>query len=405
MAVLVQPALRPAASGVLAAEIVDGRCVSWSIEAVRGLAEPLVNGTLTGELHTGRLHVEDLEVFADQKIIYVPGTPDELQLPPGEWANAPGLDGEVRAKIATSRDGIVHLHAPREWRSRRILDVRERNTLLDYAVTAAAALGVVRVDVEWAVSAGSTGMTLLQARPLTRPLHSQTLPTGGTRDGWSGLPAVPGIASGPAAFLADGTQVAGTVLISGALGPESVDAMLQRPAALVATTGGTLSHTAIIARELGIPCVTNVTGIAGEISPGTLLEVDGAEGTVRLAASLPSPRAARPVSAVGAGVVVRRLPSAPATDGRAATVLLHGLEDPGALEAVQEAAAGNGPCAGVLLVDVLDPVLPGFTLLPVAGIGRLLWPEGADAPPSRLVVLGPDTEPLFERRLLIEGAL
>jgi phosphotransferase system enzyme I (PtsI) len=58
--------------------------------------------------------------------------------------------------------------------------------------------------------------------------------------------------------------------------------------ALVTERGGPTSHTAIIARQLGIPCVVGTTG-AMALEPGTSLLVDGVAGTVEPA---PDPAAA-----------------------------------------------------------------------------------------------------------------
>ncbi len=55
--------------------------------------------------------------------------------------------------------------------------------------------------------------------------------------------------------------------------------------ALVTERGGPTSHTAIIARQLAIPCVVGTAGIM-EVAAGTLLLVDGAAGTIE-----PSPDA------------------------------------------------------------------------------------------------------------------
>jgi pyruvate,water dikinase len=404
MAVLVQPAVRPAAAGVLAAEIEGGRCARWRIEAVRGLAEPLVNGTLAGEIHTGRRHDAEPVVPANQSLIHLPGSREELLLPPGEWATAPGTAGHAPAKIATSHDGIVQLHLPRQWAGSRILGPRERDALLDHTVAAASALGIDRIDVEWAIPLSATDAIVLQARPLTRPLTPDFHPTANATDGWRGIPAVPGTVTGPAVLLTDGATVQDAVLICGALGPEAATALLQRPAAVVSTTGGPLSHTAILARELGIPCVTNVTGAAHEIAVGTLLEVDGTEGTVRPAAALPTPRPAPGQAAAGTAVLVRRADPAPPADGRAATILLDDPQgtDPSLLLPSCAPAPRTLPPTGILLL-VEDQLTtpPGWASLPVTGIGRLLWPEDADAPPSRLVVVGPDTQILFERTLAI----
>jgi phosphotransferase system enzyme I (PtsI) len=51
--------------------------------------------------------------------------------------------------------------------------------------------------------------------------------------------------------------------------------------ALVTEQGGPTSHTAIIARQLGIPCIVGVAG-ATEIAEGALVLVDGGRGTVEL---------------------------------------------------------------------------------------------------------------------------
>ncbi len=51
--------------------------------------------------------------------------------------------------------------------------------------------------------------------------------------------------------------------------------------ALVTERGGPTSHTAIIARQLGIPCVVGAAG-AGEVEPGAALLVDGTSGAVVL---------------------------------------------------------------------------------------------------------------------------
>lgn len=51
--------------------------------------------------------------------------------------------------------------------------------------------------------------------------------------------------------------------------------------ALVTDTGGALSHTAIVAREYGIPAVVGTRTGTSDIEDGTLIEVDGTEGVVR----------------------------------------------------------------------------------------------------------------------------
>jgi phosphoenolpyruvate-protein phosphotransferase (PTS system enzyme I) len=57
---------------------------------------------------------------------------------------------------------------------------------------------------------------------------------------------------------------------------------------LATTLGGPTSHTAIIARQLGIPCVVAVHGL-DDVAAGTMVLVDGTQGTVAIS---PAPAAA-----------------------------------------------------------------------------------------------------------------
>ena len=53
-------------------------------------------------------------------------------------------------------------------------------------------------------------------------------------------------------------------------------------AGLVAETGGTLSHLAILAREHGVPTVVAVHDAVRRFPPGTQLVVDGTTGDVSM---------------------------------------------------------------------------------------------------------------------------
>jgi pyruvate,water dikinase len=52
--------------------------------------------------------------------------------------------------------------------------------------------------------------------------------------------------------------------------------------AVVTDTGGILAHSAIIAREYGIPAVVNVPRAMSLIQDGQTIEVDGSKGLVIL---------------------------------------------------------------------------------------------------------------------------
>ena len=50
--------------------------------------------------------------------------------------------------------------------------------------------------------------------------------------------------------------------------------------AVVVDVGAALSHSVIVSRELGLPCVISATGATGRIPDGALIEVNGDTGTI-----------------------------------------------------------------------------------------------------------------------------
>ncbi|QWF24693.1 phosphoenolpyruvate--protein phosphotransferase [Nocardioides sp. LMS-CY] len=97
----------------------------------------------------------------------------------------------------------------------------------------------------------------------------------------------------PGLDLPDGPSV----LVVDDLAPaEAAGLDAKRVTALVLRRGGPTSHTAIVARQLAIPCVVGVAGVA-TVADGTPLLVDGAAGTVQVA---PDGRAARARAAADA---------------------------------------------------------------------------------------------------------
>lgn len=73
---------------------------------------------------------------------------------------------------------------------------------------------------------------------------------------------------------------AGEILVARHTDPGWI-ALFASAAAIVVERGSLLSHSAIVARELGIPCVVGLAGATGWIRDGERVEVDGASGLVR----------------------------------------------------------------------------------------------------------------------------
>jgi pyruvate,water dikinase len=164
-----------------------------------------------------------------------------------------------------------------------------RRVLTDEEVLELASLGAAveqhygqPQDIEWATAGDRT--YLVQSRPIT----TLTVPTGADRETAGpalveGLPASAGVASGRARILAaptDGARLRdGEVLVAPKTNPDWVPT-IRRAAALVTDGGGMTCHAAIVARELGVPCVVGTGNATTVLHDGDLVTVDGSTGSV-----------------------------------------------------------------------------------------------------------------------------
>lgn len=142
-------------------------------------------------------------------------------------------------------------------------------------------------------------------------------------------PGVP-VPEVPSVLLADDLAPADTALLD----PGKV-------VALVTRLGGPTSHTAIIARQLGIPCVVGVAGLE-QVVTGSAVLVDGTAGTVVIDPDADS--AARQVSTAKARTeeAARWRGAGRTADGHSVELLANVADGAAAREAARGAAAGIG---------------------------------------------------------------
>ena len=103
----------------------------------------------------------------------------------------------------------------------------------------------------------------------------------------AGVGVSPGVIEGRARVLMepDFMEVEpGEILVAPHTDP-SWSSVMFISSALVVDIGGALSHTAVVARELGIPCVVNTRSGTRDIKTGDLIRVDGSTGTVDVIAA------------------------------------------------------------------------------------------------------------------------
>jgi pyruvate,water dikinase len=99
-----------------------------------------------------------------------------------------------------------------------------------------------------------------------------------------GIPISPGVVRGCVKVLHSPSEkpfLKGEILVARATDPGWTP-LFANAAAVILEVGGVLQHGALVAREYGLPCVAGVENATGIWKDGTLVEVDGAAGIVRL---------------------------------------------------------------------------------------------------------------------------
>jgi pyruvate,water dikinase len=364
IAVVVQRMADAEKSGVMfTADPRTGNRSRLVIEAAWGLGESVVHGSVTPD------HVE-LDKRTMQEVEFVVSTKESLL----EW------DERTRTNRTVDLAGDPRADAP-------VLTDADRESLAEVADCAERLYGGPQ-DIEFAITEGKVWLT--QCRPMTTGLTPQAprtsvptlVPLSITRDGpangnghsngnakgegkgkgsggggtqppasfgaLKGLGASPGRAAGTARVLespSDANQLQdGDVLITRMTTPDWVPIM-RRAAAIVTDAGGMTSHAAIVARELGVPCVVGAKTATKDIPTGATVQVDGAAGTVAPFAGtdLPAPnRVAKQVAAQA----VSAAPSAPVT----ATRIYVNLAEP---ERAAEVAAKDVDGVGLLRAEFM----------------------------------------------------
>jgi len=134
----------------------------------------------------------------------------------------------------------------------------------------------------------STGKITLKAAIKVTAAESSCAPPGETPRQLIGQPASPGAATGAVRCIHGrgdlGKFRQGEVLVCDAIQP-TMTHLVPLASAIIERRGGMLIHGAIIARELGIPCVNGVRNAVESLKNGDLVTVDGHLGIVTVGAA------------------------------------------------------------------------------------------------------------------------
>ncbi|AHH19671.1 putative phosphoenolpyruvate synthase [Nocardia nova SH22a] len=259
MAVVVQRMVAADRSGVaFTADPTTGRRDRVVIDAARGQGEVVVSGAI--EPDTFVFDAESLALLRSRRgtqnfaIVAGPDGDRRVDLP-AEESHQPVLTEEQATEVARMALEVQHHYEGRPQ------------------------------DVEWAYEGAE--LWLVQARPVTM-LPDEPRPEGAPAPASAvlleGLPAAPGLGRGVVRVLhspEEGTTLRdGEVLVAPMTNPDWLPA-ISRAAALVTDSGGTTCHAAIVARELGIPCIVGARTATSTLHTGQRVVVDATGGRIR----------------------------------------------------------------------------------------------------------------------------
>ena len=106
-----------------------------------------------------------------------------------------------------------------------------------------------------------------------------------------GIGCCPGVVKGRARVIRDprGAELRhGEILVAERTDPGWI-MLFPAAAGILVERGSLLSHSAIVAREMGIPAIVSIAGVTTRIESGRMIEMDGASGTVNLDISQDDP--------------------------------------------------------------------------------------------------------------------
>src|SRR5688572_21746758 len=227
---------------------------------------------------------------------------------PDEWVVfKPTLQTGARPIVSRRLGGkevkMVYGLDGRGTRTREVVEAqRERFVLGDYDVLELARWGCLieehystlagrstPMDIEWAKDGYTGELFILQARPETvhasnRQNYIETYRLTGEHDAplVSGIAVGEKISHGRVHVLADPDHLAefkaGDVLVTSMTDP-AWEPIMKRAAAIVTDRGGRTCHSAIISRELGLPCIVGTGNATQVLQSGTDVTISCSEGT------------------------------------------------------------------------------------------------------------------------------
>jgi pyruvate,water dikinase len=255
LAVVVQKMVDSEKSGVIFSKDPTYNNENVIIEAVFGLGEGIVSGSITPDKYL----VSREKKIIDKKI------------------------ADKKIAITRTSSGEKSIIKLREEKSKsQVLNDVEIRKLADTAIKLEEHFKKPQ-DIEFAIEGGE--IFIVQTRPVTtmqtRIEESKEEIKGEVI--LEGLAASPGIASGKVKIIhkmEDLPKITkGDVLVTKMTNPDMVVTM-QKASAIVTDEGGLTAHAAIVSREMGIPCIVGTGQATTKLKENEIITVDGFHGKI-----------------------------------------------------------------------------------------------------------------------------
>ncbi|HIP90373.1 MAG TPA: phosphoenolpyruvate synthase [Candidatus Nanopusillus sp.] len=258
LAVVIQKQIFSKKSGIMfTADPVRSDLNTILIEASWGLGESVVSGEVTPD-----------EYYVDKKTLEV----KEIRV----------NDKDIMTVYNTERRTTVKKEVPPELRKVRVLNDEEIKTLAKLGLRLEEHYNHPQ-DVEFAID--DSGIWIVQTRNITT-IRSVEKTEEQKIEGeilLRGIPASPGVGVGKVKVILGPEYFdkfgEGDILVAKMTNPD-YEPLMAKASAIVTDEGGINSHAAIVARELGKPCVVGTKKATELLKDGIIITVDGTHGII-----------------------------------------------------------------------------------------------------------------------------
>lgn len=253
LAVVIQKMVDSDKSGVIFSMDPTNNSQNIILEAVFGLGEGIVSGTITPDKYILSRELEILDKkISDKKIAIT--------------RDSGGGQQTVKLSAEKSRQQVL-----KEYEIKKLAEISLK--LEDHYKKPQ--------DIEWAIEGDE--IYVVQTRPITtigKKIEEKKIEGEPILEG---LGASPGVASGTVKIILDLKDLekisTGDVLVTKMTNPDMVVSM-QKSTAIITDEGGMTAHAAIVSREMGIPAVVGTREATTRLKDGQIVTVDGSSGKI-----------------------------------------------------------------------------------------------------------------------------